>query len=109
VFFELIVNFERVRKKIFFLLKFDFLNFMALNKVISENLLHTFEVLYQGNVTLKFLNFYYFFNRVNRADDKTYLTRYSSIQGQGVLNICPLGFGLIPITEYTLCGSMMGG
>jgi hypothetical protein len=57
VFFELIVNYERVQK-IFFLLKIDFLNFMALNEVITENRLYAFEVLYQGNVTLKFRNFY---------------------------------------------------
>jgi hypothetical protein len=44
-------------KKIFFL-KIDFLNFMSLNEAIMENLLHTFEVLYQGNVTLMFRNFY---------------------------------------------------
>jgi hypothetical protein len=31
---------------------------MALNEVIRENLLHTFEALYQGNVTLKFRDFY---------------------------------------------------
>jgi hypothetical protein len=40
MFFEIIVNYERVRKKMFFLLKIDFLNFMALNKkneVITEN------------------------------------------------------------------------
>jgi hypothetical protein len=47
-----------VYEKNFFLLKMDFLNFMALNEVITENWLHTFEVLYQGNVTLKFRNFY---------------------------------------------------
>jgi hypothetical protein len=57
VFFELIVNYERVQKN-FFLLKIDFLNFMALNEVITENRLYAFEVLYQGNVTLKFRNFY---------------------------------------------------
>jgi hypothetical protein len=33
--------------------------------------LHTFEALYEENVTLKFRNFYYFFNRVNRAGGKT--------------------------------------
>jgi hypothetical protein len=37
VFFELIVNYERVRKKNVFLLKIDFLNFMALNEVITKN------------------------------------------------------------------------
>jgi hypothetical protein len=59
VFFELIVNYERLRKKIiFFWIKIDFLHFMALNEVIRENLLLKFEVLYQGNVTLKFRNFY---------------------------------------------------
>jgi hypothetical protein len=47
-----------VYKKFFFLLKIDFLNFMALNEVITENRLYVFEVLYQGNVTLKFRNFY---------------------------------------------------
>jgi hypothetical protein len=57
VFFELIVNYERVQKN-FFLLKIDFLNFMALYEVITENRLYAFEVLYQGNVTLKFRNFY---------------------------------------------------
>jgi hypothetical protein len=39
----------------FFLFKIDFLNFMALNEVIRENV---FEALYQGNVTLTFRNFY---------------------------------------------------
>jgi hypothetical protein len=37
VFFELIANYERVRKKNVSLLKIDFLNFMALNEVISDN------------------------------------------------------------------------
>jgi hypothetical protein len=36
VFFDLIVNFECVRKKIV-LLKIDFLNFMVLNEVMREN------------------------------------------------------------------------
>jgi hypothetical protein len=31
---------------------------MALNEVIRENLLHTFEALHEGKVTLKFRNFY---------------------------------------------------
>jgi hypothetical protein len=45
-------------KRFFFLLKMDFLNFMALNEVIRENCLHRFEALYQENVALKFRNFY---------------------------------------------------
>jgi hypothetical protein len=45
-------------KNIIFLFKIDLLNFMVLNEVIREHLLHTFEALYQGNVTLKFRNFY---------------------------------------------------
>jgi hypothetical protein len=40
-------------------------------KVRRENSLHTFEALYQGNVTLTFRNFYYFFNRVYPAGCKT--------------------------------------
>jgi hypothetical protein len=57
MFFDLIVNYERAR--IFFILvKINFLNFMALNEVIRENWLHTFEALYEGNITLKFRNFY---------------------------------------------------
>jgi chromosomal replication initiation ATPase DnaA len=31
---------------------------MAQNEVIQENLFHTFEALHEGNVTLKFGNFY---------------------------------------------------
>jgi hypothetical protein len=58
MFFELIVNYERARKKKFFWVKINVLNFMALNEVIRENWLHTFEALYEGNVTLKFRNFY---------------------------------------------------
>jgi hypothetical protein len=37
MFFELIVNYERARKKNFFLVKIIFLNFMAMNEVIREN------------------------------------------------------------------------
>jgi hypothetical protein len=37
MFFELIVNYERARKKIFSLVKINFLNFMAMNEVIREN------------------------------------------------------------------------
>jgi hypothetical protein len=44
MFFELIVNYERARN--FFLSKSIFLNFMALNEVIRENSLHTFEALH---------------------------------------------------------------
>jgi hypothetical protein len=51
--------------------KLIFLNFMALNEVIRENLLHTFEVLYPGIVTLTFRNFYQFFHRVYRAGGQT--------------------------------------
>jgi hypothetical protein len=54
MFFELTVNYERTRKK-FFLVKINFLNFMAMNIVIREKL--TFEALYEANVTLKFRNF----------------------------------------------------
>jgi hypothetical protein len=36
MFFELIVNYERARKKKF-LVKINFFNFMALNEVIQEN------------------------------------------------------------------------
>jgi hypothetical protein len=36
MFIELIVNYQRARKKIFFV-KIDFYNFMALNEVIREN------------------------------------------------------------------------
>jgi hypothetical protein len=59
MFFELIVNYDRARKNIF-LLKINFFNFMALNEVIRENWLHAFVALYEyeGNVTLKFRNFY---------------------------------------------------
>jgi hypothetical protein len=45
-------------EKKFFWIKIDFLNFMAPNEVLTENRLHTFEALYQGNVTLNFRNFY---------------------------------------------------
>jgi hypothetical protein len=45
-------------QKKFFFVKIDFFNFMALNEVIRENLLHTFEALHKGNVTLKFRNLY---------------------------------------------------
>jgi hypothetical protein len=37
MFFELIVNYERARKKNFFFGKNHFLNFMAVNEVIREN------------------------------------------------------------------------
>jgi hypothetical protein len=47
----------RISKKIFWI-KIDFLNFMALNEVIRENCLHTFEALYEGNVSPTFHNFY---------------------------------------------------
>jgi hypothetical protein len=56
MFFELIVNYERARR--FFFVKINFLNFMAMNEVIRENRWHNFEALYEGNVTLKFRNFY---------------------------------------------------
>jgi hypothetical protein len=58
-------------EKYFFLLKINFLNFMALNEVIRENGLHTLEALYQGNTTLKFRNFLFIFNRVYCAGGKT--------------------------------------
>jgi hypothetical protein len=47
-----------VHGKNIFLVKINFFNFMALNEVIRENWLHTFEVLHEGNVTLQFRNFY---------------------------------------------------
>jgi hypothetical protein len=58
MFFELIVNYERAREKHFFFAENHFFYFVALNEVIRENSLHTFEALYEGNVTLKFRNFY---------------------------------------------------
>jgi hypothetical protein len=48
-------------KNLFFWVKIDFLNFMALNEVIWENLLHTFEALYEGNVTPTFHDFFCIF------------------------------------------------